>query len=280
MKDDFYTLGGGHFWEDLFFYQKWRIQRNTLTKKCRLLDNWDIRRFEGSFEACRKAFVNYIEAYEISRQHGHMIVMIHGLGQSKNIFKPLWRTALANGFLAAAVNYPSTQKDLDGHVKQFQFFLNHLEDVESVSFVSLDEGSLILERLLGESADWQTKLTLSRAVEVAPCVGGRPILSSLGRTKLGGFVIGPMSKDLAPESIRRIDSVVSIPKGIITTNKPFLEKTAERLMRDAPAEKSSEEIKQMLGAADILHINTHHFNIFKNDSVCRKVISFLQRGTF
>lgn len=280
MKDDFYTLGGGHFWEDLFFYQKWRIQRNTLTKKCRLLDNWDIRRFEGSFEDCRKAFVDYIEAYEIARQHGHMVVMIHGLGQSKNIFKPLWREALANGFLAAAVNYPSTQKDLEGHVKQFHFFLNHLEDVESVSFVSYGAGSLILQRLFENSADWQTKLHLSRAVAVAPCVSGSSLLNKIAQTKFGGFVIGPMGKDLAPEKIRRIDAKVSVETGVITTNKPVTEKIFERLMRCTVPEKSLEEIKHQLNASDILRIEDHHFNIFKNDRVCRKVISFLQRGKF
>ena len=89
MENDFYTLGGSHFWEDVFFYQKWRIQRNYVTKSCRLLDNWDIRRHEGSFEECREAFVKYIDAYEIARPNGHMIIMIHSIGQSKNIFKRL-----------------------------------------------------------------------------------------------------------------------------------------------------------------------------------------------
>ena len=60
MFGGFYTMGGGHFWEDVFFYQKWRIQRNYISKKCRLLDNWDISRFEGSFEECRKSFIQYI----------------------------------------------------------------------------------------------------------------------------------------------------------------------------------------------------------------------------
>ena len=106
MKSDFFTFGGGHAWEDVFFYQKWRIQRNYTSKKCRLLDNWDIRRHEGTFEECRKAFIKYIEAYELARQKGHMVIMIPGLGESKNVFKPLWREVLKDRFMVAAVNYP------------------------------------------------------------------------------------------------------------------------------------------------------------------------------
>ena len=68
MRFDFFTLGGSQFWEDVFFYQKWRIQRNYKTKQYRLLDNWDIRRAEGRFENCRRAFLKYIEVFQLSRQ--------------------------------------------------------------------------------------------------------------------------------------------------------------------------------------------------------------------
>ena len=50
----FFTLGGKQFWEDVFYYQKWRIQRHYRTRKYRLLDNWDICRAKGTFEECRK----------------------------------------------------------------------------------------------------------------------------------------------------------------------------------------------------------------------------------
>ena len=106
MRFDFFTLGGSQFWEDVFFYQKWRIQRNYKTKQYRLLDNWDIRRAEGRFENCRRAFLKYIEVFQLSRQKGHMVIMLHGLGESKNIFKPLWREALKNGYQPCAVCLP------------------------------------------------------------------------------------------------------------------------------------------------------------------------------
>ena len=44
MRFEFFTMGGSQLWEDVFFYQKWRIQRNYRTKEYRLLDPWDIQR--------------------------------------------------------------------------------------------------------------------------------------------------------------------------------------------------------------------------------------------
>lgn len=280
MKDDFYTFGGGHFWEDVFFYQKWRIQRNYITKKCRLLDNWDIRRHEGYFEECRQAFLKYIEAYEIARQKGHMIIMIHSLGQSKNIFKPLWRAAIKRGFLAAAVNYPSSQKDLEAHVKQFHFFLDHLEDIETISFVTFGAGSAVLQRLLSGKAGWQSRLKISRIVEVTPAIRGNALLDYLSRSKLFGFIIGPMGQDLAPEKVSRLPQIQGIETGIVLSNPSFIEKVLATFTGAKTQKLSPEEAQEITGAKEVIEINDHHFNTLKNEQICNCVVNFLKDGRF
>lgn len=280
MKDDFYTFGGGHFWEDVFFYQKWRIQRNYITKKCRLLDNWDIRRHEGYFEECRQAFVKYIEAYEIARQKGHMIIMIHSLGQSKNIFKPLWRKALKVGFLAAAVNYPSSQKNLDAHVKHFHFFLDHLEDIDTISFVTLGTGSAILQKLLADKADWQSRLKISRIVEVAPYTNGSALLDLLSKNKLSGFVIGPMGQDMAPEKIKKLPQIKGIDTGIILSNPSLAERVLETITNTKQSNLSPEEVLATTKAKEVIEIRDHHLNLFNNDQISNSVVNFLKLGKF
>lgn len=280
MKDDFYTLGGSHFWEDLFFYQKWRIQRNYTTKKCRLLDNWDIRRHEGTFEDCRSAFVRYIEAYELARQKGHMVIMIHSIGQSKNVFKPLWRRVLQDGFMAAAVNYPSSQKDLQAHVKQFHFFLDHLEDVDTVSFVSYGAGNAILQMLFAEKAEWQTRLKMGRAVQIAPYIQGSKLLKKLSENEFTNFVIGPMGADLAPENMQNIPPLTAIENGIILSNKSIVEKLLELFTLSRMPSKDSGEIKAETKAKDIIEIKDHHCNTLKNKKIGDAVVQFLKTGSF
>ncbi len=280
MKDDFYTCGGGYFWEDVFFYQKWRIQRNYVSKKCRLLDNWDIRRHEGSFEECRQAFIKYIEAYEIARQKGHMIIMIHSLGQTKNIFKPLWRLALKHKFMAAAVNYPSSQKDIESHAKQFNFFLNHLEDVDTVSFVSFGTGNLILQKLFSEKAAWQKKLKISRIVEVAPCLNGNNLLAYLAKFKPFAFVLGPTAAELSEDRIAKINFKSGVETGLILTNKPIWAKFFELILHKTTPNISPQEAMLITGARDVTYIATHNINVFDNQRICEETVKFLKDGKF
>ena len=280
MKNDFYTLGGGHFWEDVFFYQKWRIQRNYINKKYRLLDNWDIRRHEGSFEECREAFVKYIEAHEIARPNGHMIIMIHSIGQSKNVFKPMWRRALKDGHMAAAINYPSTQKGLESHIRQFHFFLEHLEDVDTVSFVTLGAGNTIVQELFKEPAPWQSRLKFERCVFVNPFVEGSKLIKKLCKRSLMNFIIGPMGKDLTQENIDKLVPVLSLESGVIMTNKSFWVKFLELITLSRQKKRSNNEIKLFTGAKDVIEISNYRRNVFDNAKVSNAVMSFLEKGAF
>ena len=280
MNDDFYTMGGGHFWEDVFFYQKWRIQRNYVTKKCRLLDNWDIRRHEGSFEECRQAFVKYIDAYQIARQKGHMIIMIHSIGQSKNIFKPLWRVAIKNGFMAAAVNYPSTQKDIDAHTKQFLFFLNHLEDVDTISFVTYGAGSVVLQKIFAEKENWLSRIKISRIVEVCPYTFGSNLMAWLSNNNITDFFVGPMADDLKPNKVKNLPQIENFDVGIIISNESFLLKLWNIFTFSKKKIYCWDEIKNYTGAKDVIEIKDHHLNIFNNKNVCEATMNFLLNGSF
>ena len=280
MLEGFYTFGGGHFWEDVFFYQKWRIQRNYTTKKCRLLDNWDICRFEGSFEECRQAFIKFIEAFELPRQKGHMIIMLPGLGESKNIFKPLWRAALKEGFMAAAVNYPSTQKEIDGHVRQLDFFLNHLEDVEQVSFVTHGVGSIILKRLFMLDTPWRQKLKMGRIVEVCPRNHGSLLLKKLSKSKFFSFVLGPMAAEMDPAYIEKIPVLPKgIDVGVVLCESPVI-RIAEKLIGTLQPKPEPEAERKNEKAKDVIEISSHKWNIFNTPAVVEAVTKFLLTGKF
>lgn len=280
MFSGFYTLGGRHFWEDVFFYQKWRIQRNYVTKKCRLLDNWDISRFEGSFEECRQAFIKFIEAFEIPRQKGHMIIMLSGLGETKNIFKPLWRLALKEGFMAAAINYPSTQKGIDGHVRQLDFFLNHLEDVEQISFVTHGIGSVILKRLFMLNSPWRQHFKLGRVVEVCPRNHGSLLLKKLSESKILGFILGPMAAEMLPSQIEKIPPLPkNVETGIILSESLII-RIAEILTGTSLSKRDPASELKFERATEVINISSRKWNIFNDPAVVGAVVQFLLTGKF
>ncbi len=276
----FFTCGGGQFWEDVFFYQKWRIQRHYKTKEFRLLDPWDIRRYEGGFEECRQAFLKYITMYQLPRQKGHMIIMLHGLAETKNIFKPLWRKALQEGFLAAAINYPSTRKNLNAHVKQINFLLNHLEDVQEVSFVTHGIGGIILRKLLLAKEPWQQKLKIGRVVQVAPPNRGSALMTKMAEFSLCRKILGPVLSEMSPEDARRFPWIrKGIEVGVIIPLKEnhllckMMPKSITRLFN----KKDEAYLKE---AKESIVIKNGRWNPFKCRKVVNACINFLQKGTF
>ena len=120
MAFTFFTLGGRQFWEDIYVYQKWRIQRNCITKHYRLLDNWDIRRAGGSFEQCSRALTRCAEIFQLTPPKTKAVVLLHELAGNKNQFNQMVKMAESAGFSAIAVNYPSTRKELRAHIRQLE----------------------------------------------------------------------------------------------------------------------------------------------------------------
>ena len=210
MKFDFFTFGGSFFWEDVFFYQKWRIQRHCGKKTYRLLDSWDIRRASGTFEECQKAFIRYIDCYEITKQQGSLVVLLHGYGDSKNIFKRLWRKLVLTHSTVAAINYPSLFRSSLASAYQLLFFLNHMEDITDVSFVTKGAGNLVLRQLLNLPPDMQTfqeKMRIRNIVEINPAVRGSLLCDILARFKLFNLLGGPMLEEMTEKSMKKTPSV-------------------------------------------------------------------------
>lgn len=280
MSWDFFTFGGGHFWEDVFFYQKWRIQRNVESKTYRLLDNWDIRRCEGSFEECKKAFLHFIEVYELARQKGHMIIMIHGLGESKNVFKPLWRRATQDGYMAAAINYPSTQKRIETHARQFDVLLNNLEDVQKVSFVTVGSGGLILRTLFNMNSPWRKHLEIGRIVEINPCYHGSRLISFLSKSKLMRFILGPMSEELSQEKVKAIPIFPkTVEVGLILSNSP-IERLAETLTGQKNIINSVQDELELSGGKEAIIVHNNKYNLLDNTQIKEATMRFLNQGKF
>ncbi len=204
MNFDFFTFGGAVFWEDVFFYQKWRIQRHCFTHTYRLLDSWDIRRASGSFEICQKAFVKYINCYEMTKQEGKMVVLLHGYMDSKNIFKKLWRKFDLIESTVVALNYPSLFKSASESAQQLLFFLNHIDNVTEVSFVTKGMGNLVLQKMFNLSTDkaFSERMRIGNIVEINPVIDENIVCDFLGQFKFFDFICGPSLKDMMTKQLK------------------------------------------------------------------------------
>ena len=280
MNFTFFTFGGSQLWEDVFFYQKWRIQRHYRSKKYRLLDNWDIRRASGGFEDCRKAFIKYIEAYEIPKQQGELVILLHGLGETKKIFQPLLNKLTEEGYNVAAINYPSTKKSIKSIIKQLEFFLLHCEDVNKVSFITKGISCLVLRKLISSTYGWQEKFRLNKVININPTNKGSDWFDLLSRLKIFNFVFGPLLKDTTPKYERSISILPSeVNLGLIFCDtwinlitKPILERFKGVSYKSEMAEKDFSN--------KFIAIKNKKFNVFNNPKTVKACLDFLSKGNF
>ena len=277
MKFDFFTFGGAIFWEDVFFYQKWRIQRNCFTKKYRLLDSWDIRRAYGTFETCKNAFIEYIESNEIVKQKGKMVILLHGYMDSKNIFKKLWRKFILTKSTVVALNYPSLFKNAKATAHQILFFLNHIEDITEVSFVTKGCGNLVLQNMFNLPIKSQTFLEKTRIrniVLINPVVRENLFCEFLARYRFFRWICGPMLNDMTKKSI---ESTPSIPSEI-NCIKIFSEsKIYDFLISLVKFCKFPLNNNKRLDKKSIT-IKSKAFNVLENEELLNCVVKFINNG--
>ena len=277
MKFDFFTFGGSVFWEDVFFYQKWRIQRNCYTKKYRLLDSWDIRRASGTFEDCQKAFINYIECYEITKQRGDMIILLHGYGDSKNIFKPLWRKLMLTNANVAALNYPSLFRNAQGVAHQILFFLNHIESINKVSFVTKGCGNLVLQQLFNQPLQLQNfrqNMRIGNIVEINPVENSNLFCELLSRFRLFHFLLGPFLKDFTESEIKNLPSLPSEFRVL----KIFSESKWLSIFHNILEKLNFYTKDTSIIQKNIIHVKEAFCPTLKNEQVLNFTVKFINNG--
>lgn len=277
MKFDFFTFGGFIFWEDVFFYQKWRIQRHCITKKYRLLDSWDIRRESGTFEECQRAFIECIGCYEITKQPKHMVILLHGYMDSKNIFKKLWRKLILTKSSVAALNYPSMFRNSVASAHQLLFFLNHADDIEEVSFVTKGCGNLVLRQALNlpiEMQSFRNTMRIRNIVEINPVVKGSIACDLLSRFKFFNFILGPMIGDMTEKKINNLPSVPSEINNLRIFSKSKTSKLIIKLLKICKFPTDNFDIID----EEALFIEGNTFKTLENEAVLNSVVNFINNG--
>ena len=277
MSFNFFTFGGSLFWEDVFFYQKWRIQRHCFSKKYRLLDSWDIRRASGTFDACQKAFIKYIECYEIPKQSNRMVILLHGYMDGKNIFKPLWRKLTLTNMTVAAINYPSLFRNSTASAHQLLFFLNHMENIEELSFVTKGCGNLVLRKTLNLPPEMQTFRNSTRIrniVEVNPVLKGNLLCEILSKYKIFNALLGPMIYDMTEKGLKSLPGISSDINNLILFSKSNTSIIIDKILKICHFPINEKEYK----GKNIIHLKKHYFNVMTNIGVLNNIVKFINNG--
>lgn len=202
------TLGGRQLWADEFIYRRWRVQHLVGTDLYRLLDPSDRQAAAGSWEACRVAFEQLRLEQGIQRRSSHAVVLLHGLGRSKEAMTPLAKAFGQAGYEVLNVNYPSTRGSVREHAAQVARLMNRCQDLDAASFVTHSMGGIVARMLLGPDppapAQWRARVALGRLLMIFPPSQGARAAAEWKGNPVARSILGPPLAELTPDNAERI----------------------------------------------------------------------------
>ena len=206
MKFSFFTFGGRFSWEDVFFYQGWRIQRKIKTNRYRLLDSHNICRENSTFENCKNTLLKYISACEIQEPKPNAVILIHGFGRTQKSLLPL--TSLFSSINAdiIAFNYCSTKADLRHQGEILAQFISNLANRPNLFFVTIGAGCLVLRKFFDVCEDYRAA-NIKGIINVNPLNSGSDFAFLANRISVVRKIFGPMLSNITPDETLKISRI-------------------------------------------------------------------------
>ncbi len=283
------TLGGRQFWADVRWAMGWRIQRHCWTGHFRLLDDSDRRRAFGNLEHCEATLLQELGADWPKRipADAHFVVLLHGLGRSRQSFCKLKQALILNGFTPIDVGYPSTRASVSAHADGVDALLAklgfELSNTHALSFVTHSLGGLVVRSLLdGDLLEkrWRGRFQVKRLVMLAPPSTGASLAEALQHQFWFRFLLGPSAQELPPEQA----AVIPLPRrpfGVIAGIRgdqqgdgwnPMLDGEDDGIVRLAET--------RLPGMSDFMVVNSLHTFVMNEPKVLEAVPYFLSTGKF
>jgi len=274
------TFGGKQLWADVFLHAGWRIQVNVLTRHHRLLDARDVRLAVGSFAHCYQTFRTLADEQSLQPASDHLVLLLHGIGRSKDAFRPMASALREAGYDAHGVNYPSTRQSLEDHALHVEQLLDRVEGADQVSIVAHSMGGIVTRLLLARQGAWRRRLDLHRAVLIGTPNQGSRLASVLtdhvpGASQVGGPALTQLHSGRA-EELPSLD----VPFGLIAGGRGDPRGYNPLLEGDDDSYVSVEETR-LPGAEDHLVVPQGlHSVLMMQPRVIRATVHYLSHGHF
>lgn len=206
MKFNFFTLGGRFFWEDVFAYQGWKIQRKARTNHYRLIDSHNIRREKGSFEICKDTLLKYISACEIGEPKKNTVILVHGFGRTKSSLKGLISAIRGVDADIVDFNYCSLRTNLQYNADLLLQFVRNLTNSPNIYFITVGAGGLVVRKMF-DICDNYRILHIKGVISINPINSGSDFAFLLSRSALLRKIFGPMLTDITPDEVFNISKI-------------------------------------------------------------------------
>lgn len=280
------TFGGTQVWADVWYFHRYRIQKNVLTGHHRLLDPNDFRLAWGTLEQCQQKLSEIREEESLPPMSGKGVVVLHGLFRTRGSMKSLCNYLSKNGnFETFDVSYPTTRGSVADHAESLESVMQSLSDLEEVHFVAHSLGNIVIRYWLHEFAARSERPVrlpkFGRMVMLAPPNHQPAMAVALVRGKLIESVAGSAATDLA-EGWEALEPKLAVPpfefgilaggRGNDTGYNPILGGDDDGVV--------SVDNTRLKGAADFRRVEALHSFIMTSAPARRMTLRFLKEGSF
>ena len=268
-------------WSDVRVVSNWRIQQHAKFKTYRLLDLSDHIVIEGSLRDCSTELCSNIEKGRVAPVKKEVVVVLHGLGESRGAMQPLV-SFLEENMTASILTfgYASPQAPLASHAHSLGRVLAGLPPTTSINFVGHSMGNLVVRRWL-QDAQPEIIHRINRMVMLGPPNQG----SDLAQMAASNPFLRNLASGAARELVLHWDKLsreLQTPPfqfGIIAGGKNDNEGYSQLLMGDDDAIVRVSET-QLDGSGGFLVIPVRHSRMMYNKDVQEETLRFLLKGRF
>lgn len=197
----FKTLGGPVFWTDQIIHGGWRIQRNVVFGKHRLLDPSERKIASGSFDKCYHELDRRRICGEIAPLPSHVVIVMHGLAGTRK-----WMAGMAEfleeegGYTVLNFGFASTKGTIQQQAAALRMVLCNLKGVQEVSFVCHSMSNIMVRHLLYRFQEQgiSPPVRFRRMVMISPPNHGARLAGSVGQRAFFQCTLGEVVDQFAP----------------------------------------------------------------------------------
>lgn len=265
-------------WTDIVLYGGWKIEQHIARHEYRLRNPKGTIIAQGRLAKCEKAFRDMQTAGLVPRQPKHLVLMVHGMGRLSGLFRALGKKLSENGVASETYKYPCPGRSLEVQSNRLRAFLNRLEDVEEISFVTQSYGALVVRKALAEDDAWRERIRLGRMVMIVPPNQGSWFADKAEKARPLKKIVDHDGWSLTPEAAANLP-IPPLPFAIIAGGAGRARGYLPILPRDNDGLLQVEET-WLDGAADHTVIPTVHFLSAANKNTLDATTQFLLYGAF
>lgn len=278
------TGGGKQFWSDELVFHDWRIQRNSQTGHCRLLDGNNVRYAWGNFPHCRQELEKIKRERDLPPMKGNAVLVLHGLTRSRSSMMPLCKYLEKHGgYTTFNISYASSRNGIGRHAECLNRLIHNLDGIEEIHFVAHSLGNIVIRYYLGNhrGPDKRPDKRIKRIVMLGPPNQGSAIARRMKENVVFKTVWGASGQELA-EDWDELEPHLAIPNvefGIIAGGKGN-DKGMNPLIKGDDDLVVAVKETRLAGARDFTIVPVIHTNLMKDETVMRYTLRFLQQGHF